>query len=42
MSQDKTIKDIDKQLDRKDIDPVLRKSLENKKSILTNKQIVKK
>jgi len=36
------IKEINKQLEKKDLDPSLRKSLEKKKEILTADKIVRK
>lgn len=37
-----TLQEINKQLDKKDLDPNLKKSLENKKDILSNDKTVKK
>lgn len=42
MSTKLTLQEINKQLAKKDIDPELKKSLENKKNILSNGNIVKK
>lgn len=36
------IKEIQKQLDKKDISPELRKALEERKNILLNKQTIEK
>jgi hypothetical protein len=42
MSTKLTLKEIQEQLDKKDISPELRKSLKDKKDILANNKIVKK
>jgi hypothetical protein len=42
MSTKLTLKEIHEQLEKKDLDPRLKKSLKDKKEILTNNKIVKK
>lgn len=42
MSTKLTLKEIEKQLQKKELSPDLKKSLENKKNILSNGKTVKK